>query len=438
MVLRVGGSRLSIETDLKRILTDAVSKVLDQSTFTEWLESEDELEEGHIGINNSFIFREDLKTRKNAKFLCVSLKKGEQPSGEGACLASNIKFNKKFTYVSPKDKNAAYEEIDTALASALDSFGKIPLILIGTITDNVKVEAKVDHKLFARMIVDPAQKELVTVNDNVVFVREAQDEEAIWNALEEAARTAKIADPPLPLDLQQPFAKALGQLRSESYALVTLPHSRKGSAADGLLDDIVKVLDHQIGEYSSSLAKCKKDPQKNAEDFNSVLRISYNFSSDATKILRLLISLCDLKPVLFWCTVAEWFALSECFQNLPWSKSIAKPSLPAYQGMIGGARNRSFHNLFPFSKTLKVPLDGIPLGAISLTFFTEYSGRTNSNRFEYQDQALIEAFTEFTRAGEKFVPFSFWVKNLEVMARTVELLRAIGVTLRCLARHKEV
>jgi hypothetical protein len=82
MALRVGGSRLSIETDLKRILMDAVSKVLGQSTFTEWLESEDELEEGHIGINNSFIFREDLKTRKNAKFLCVSLKKGEQPFGE--------------------------------------------------------------------------------------------------------------------------------------------------------------------------------------------------------------------------------------------------------------------------------------------------------------------------------------------------------------------
>jgi len=43
---------------------------------------------------------------------------------------------------------------------------------------------------------------------------------------------------------------------------VTLPHSRKGSTPDGLLDDIVRVLDHQIAEYSSSLAKCKKDPQK--------------------------------------------------------------------------------------------------------------------------------------------------------------------------------
>jgi hypothetical protein len=195
---------LSVETDLKRILTTAVSKVLDQSAFTDWLAGEDDFDDGHIGINNSFIFREDLKTRKNAKFLCVPLKKGEKPSGQQVRLASNIRFNAKFTYVSPKDKNAAFENIDTAVTSALHSFGKIPLILIGTIRDNVKVEAKVDHTLFARMILDPTQKELVTVKNNVVFVREAQDEEAIWNALEEATKEAKIAEPPLPLDLQQP------------------------------------------------------------------------------------------------------------------------------------------------------------------------------------------------------------------------------------------
>jgi hypothetical protein len=41
--------------------------------------------------------------------------------------------------------------------------------------------------------------------------------------------------------------------------------------------------------------------------------------------------------------------------------------------MIGGARNRNFYNLFPFSKILRVPLEGVPLGAISRrTFFPQY------------------------------------------------------------------
>ena len=427
---------MSVEADLKGLLTAGVLKVLDRTEFATWLANEDDFEEGHIGINNSLIFREELATIKNDKFLCVPLEKDGTPSGEKVCLASNIKFNTDFTYLSPKDKKAAYEKLDAALSAALASFGRIPFILIGTITDNVKIEARIDHKLFASMVLDPVQKDLVTLKGDVIFVREAQDEEAIWNALEEAASKAKIAEPPLPIDLQKPFAKTLGQLRSESYALLHLPKSAKDSGGGGLLDEIARVLDHQITEYSSSLTRFKAEPKKNAEDFNTVLRISYNFSGDATKILRLLISLSDLKPVLFWCTVAEWFALAECFKGLPWSKSTTKPSLGAYHTMIGGVRNRSFHNLFPFSKTLKVPLDGVPLGAISLTFFTEFAGRKNLNRFEYQDQALIEAFTEFTRAGEKFVPVSFWTKNLAVMSKTVELLRATGNALRTISSYK--
>jgi hypothetical protein len=89
------------------------------------------------------------------------------------------------------------------------------------------------------------------------------------------------------------------------------------------------------------------------KEFNRVLRISYNFSGDATKVLRLLISLADLKPVLFWCTVAEWFALSKSFQSLPWSKSTAEPSLGAYYTMIGGVRNRSFTTSFLFPRLLR-------------------------------------------------------------------------------------
>ena len=85
------------------------------------------------------------------------------------------------------------------------------------------------------MVLDPVQKDLVTLKGDVIFVREAQDEEAIWNALEEAASKAKIAEPPLPIDLQKPFAKTLGQLRSESYALLHLPKSAKDSGGGGLL-----------------------------------------------------------------------------------------------------------------------------------------------------------------------------------------------------------
>jgi hypothetical protein len=154
------------------------------------------------------------------------------------------------------------------------------LILVGTITDNVKVETKIDHKLFSHMILDPSQQQLATVNGDTVTIRDAQDEETIWDELERAAASAKIVEPPLPLDLQQPFAKALDQLRSEAYAVVTLPDSRGRRHDHALLSRITTVLDDQIAQYSVSLGKCKENPDKHADDFNNVLRISYNFSTE--------------------------------------------------------------------------------------------------------------------------------------------------------------
>jgi hypothetical protein len=425
--------RMSVAAEIRNLVVEGASSVLRHSEFKSWLDKEDDIMDGHVAINNSVLFREGLKTTKSTHFLCVPIKTKGNFDCDRICLASIIKFNNKFTHISPKDKKAAIDKFDPALAAELSSFGRIPLILIGSITDDVRVETPLGHDLFKTIVLDPTQKEIVTIDDEVLTIRDAQDEEAIWDALEQAVSDAKLIEPPLPLDLQQPFAKALKELRSESHAVVSIPKPTDKSKTKGLLDEIVHVLDRQIAEYSASLAKCKQD-SRNTEDFNNILRISYNFSSDATKILHLLMSLCDLKPVLCWCTVAQWFALSEAFQKLPWSKSTAKPSLPAYHSMIGGARNKSFHNLFPFSKTLKVPMEGFPLEAISLTFFSEFSGRTNANKFEYRDQALIEAFTEFTRAGEKFVPFSFWGKNLDVMSATVELLRATSSALRSLSK----
>ena len=171
------------------------------------------------------------------------------------------------TYISPKDKQATYEGLDTALTATLDSFGQLPFILIGTITDDVVIEAEVDHKPFGRMVLNPLQQELVTVEEEVVSVREAQDEEAIWEALEEAVRVAKIAEPPLPADHQKPFVKALGQLRSESYAVVHLPSSRKHAADGGLLWDIAKVLDSQIAEYSKSPREDQRETREKSRGF---------------------------------------------------------------------------------------------------------------------------------------------------------------------------
>ena len=58
-------------------------------------------------------------------------------------------------------------------------------------------------------------------------------------------------------------------------------------------------LDSQISEYEGIVSKIKSDKSVPSD----VLRIAYNFASDATTMISLLISICDLKPVVFWCTI---------------------------------------------------------------------------------------------------------------------------------------
>jgi len=266
---------MRVPTEIKKMVVREVASVFELEEFKKWSEVEDDFTEGHVAINNSLLFREGLKTNKNGKFLCIPVDVKGRLASDRACLASSIKLNKKFAYVSPKDKKAAFEKLDTVLSAELRSFGKIPFILIGTISDNVKIEAELGHKLFDRIILDPAQKELVTLNSETVSIRDAQDEEAVWNELEEIAAATKLLEPPLPLDLQQPSTKALMQLRSDSHAVVTLPDPQKKSAAKGLLNQIIDVLDRQIAEYSASLSRCGNDARSADETTSCVFPITF-------------------------------------------------------------------------------------------------------------------------------------------------------------------
>jgi hypothetical protein len=57
----------------------------------------------------------------------------------------------------------------------------------------------------------------------------------------------------------------------------------------------------------------------------------------------------------------------------------------------------------------------------------------NAEGFVYEDKALVEVLTEFTRAGEKAVSPQFWNRNLAVMQSTIDLLDGTSSALKLLA-----
>jgi hypothetical protein len=150
-------------------------------------------------------------------------------------------------------------------------------------------------------------------------------------------------------------------------------------------------------------------------------------------MMRLIISICDLKPIVLWCTLHSHFLLSEAFKSLPWTRSKYKASLKGYIDTIGDARNNAFHKLFPFRRALDVNLPEGSLRGPTLRIFSEFS-RKSENELTYQDKELVGVLTEFTRVSTIKVSHGFWQKNLEVMKQTRELLRNTGNALRLLHR----
>ncbi|MFZ0413740.1 MAG: hypothetical protein WAM15_02740, partial [Candidatus Acidiferrales bacterium] len=116
---------------------------------------------------------------------------------------------------------------------------------------------------------------------------------------------------------------------------------------------------------------------------------------------------------------------------LPWARSRYKASLASYEEIVGDARNRAFHRLFPFTKPIDVVLPGSALTDVRLRIFSEYS-KKKENELTYQDKEMVDLLREFTITREHSVPSGFWPRNDDVMRATIEVFEAVSRTLKLL------
>ncbi|GAH16366.1 unnamed protein product, partial [marine sediment metagenome] len=186
-----------------------------------------------------------------------------------------------------------------------------------------------------------------------------------------------------PEALRMPFQTAVKHLRKNSYLALQLP-STKEDISNTFLDLMVEAIRKQVEEYKTSLQIWGEDLDQDNQEFNNILRIAYKFSSDAVKLIKLLISICDLKPIILWMTIDAQIALVDAFKRIP-GLDKKKPNLIEYVALINGARNKAFHDLFPFQYTIEAQLDGVSLSAKRLRLFSPYTSKSK-NVFEYQDQ----------------------------------------------------
>jgi hypothetical protein len=421
---------------IEREVRGGVGSVLESSSFQTWLDSEELVAGDLIALNNSFVYRDTVKTRKHSDYLLLKVPGAKKLDKASLGLAPVSSFNVDFKVFSVKSRNLpAVKSLGVTVSEQVANLGTLVFVLIGEIDRNIECEAAIKHALLKEIRLRPMNRKDVAVGGDAVEIRSFRDLESVWSALEQEAVEQGLVEGRLPQDLESPLADAYERLQAEAYAMVKIPTANIKSIDGSILGHLAATLKKQSKEYEGSVKKCGKDGRQDSEALNNVLRIAYNFTSDAKAFIELIVSICDLKPVLLWMTIDEHFQLAEAFRRMPWVKSKKKPSLSLYAETVAGARNHAFHDLLPFDRSLHVDVGNVSLKARRLQLFSSYS-RKKDNLLEYEDQEIVNLLTEFTRAPESSVAFSFWERNLEVMRATEALVGATARALMTLRRAR--
>jgi hypothetical protein len=391
-----------------------------------WFKSQTLTENDVVLVNNSFVYR-DVNTVKSDKYLVFRISSNGEPEKE-PYIATWTRINLDFKLIKHNSSNLPnLLSLESEVNKEIKALGPLIFLLIGRVEDNVSLEQVLNHSSFDAVVWDPTLTDIARIDGSRILVRDTYDEETVFAHV---ASFFQDRGEQVPSGLRESFGVALDALQDQAVANLAIPIDTlpKGNS---MTDDIVEVLLEQKSNYEKALERCDGEPSKDPAAYNEILRISYNFASDASTFLRLIVSICDLKPIVLWGTISQHYRLSEAFRDLPWIRSRYKPSLKNYISTVADARNSAFHDLFPFRKSLNVLLPDTALQKVSLRFFSEHS-RKRDNQLIYQDKELVDVLLAFTRARDRRAPSRFWHKNAQVMDALIELFKSTGEFLKVL------
>lgn len=399
---------------LKTQIISEIANVTKTTSFKDWLNAEPLSTAGNqfVAINNSFIFRESIKTVKSVKYIGFDISPAKTFDTKKIFIVEGIEFNshfKLFTLTSNHKKI----KLEDAIKEELKEIGEVLYTIVGEIQDVNDISEPLSNTHFKKITLIPTLATDFQIVGDEIQIKDYSDRELIWTKIEAHCKTNSLD---ITDNLPGSIDKAITLFQNNAFSTLSLP-KKFNPATKYLLDKISMVIEDHLKTYEANISKIDTDPKAMIE----ILRISYNFVSDVNKLLALVINLCDLKPIILWLTISKYFNLDNKFKELPFGFSKKKASLSDYESVIKNARNKSFHQLFPFNKSLRFELDA--LEKVSVTIFSNH-GKKDGNKMTYKDQELYNLLRSFTRVNEQVVSKNFWIKNEDVMKAVHELINA--------------
>jgi hypothetical protein len=399
-------------------------------SFTKWFNSQKTTGNDIIIFNNSFVHREESRTNKNLKYLSYSISKSNQI--DKIFVYSVNRILNDFKIFSKEKISDDLSNIENVLNDELKNIGELVFILLGTIDEDVNFTNQINTNFLKTITYNPKFSSNLIDGDNLI-INDTSDEDEIWELITSYFRTSEFAAE-LTNDFKSEIGKKLDFIEDISYSKLILK-SISDNNSPTILESMLTILKEQLKEYEKSIYEYIESKKDDSKLFNNILRISYNFSTDASTLLKLIMSICDLKPIVLWGTILHHYNLSEAFKDLPWNRSNSKPSLKNYNNIIANSRNQAFHKIFPFKNSLNIELPNNSLKGATIRIFSKHS-KKKENQLSYDDKAMVDVLLDFTRTSEHKISFSFWEKNKIIMQLSIKLVEETNDFLKLIYSEK--
>lgn len=406
--------------DIKDIIKNELNEIITHLYFRDWLNDTNVQGNSLLMFNNSFLFRANFNTKKSVKYLSCVINPDKTIDLNQIIIVEGITMNKEFKIINRSAGNFTETTIENEITSQITNIGELVFVLVGKIEDTIEITRSFSNQIIKKIVLKPSQTEQIIFDANEVWLRDTIDRELIYN---EIVNHLNSVNSTIPNKLNEQVDKVLNDIDKDAYYKVTIP-TTFSNTEKYVLDRIVDIVNEHINTYQLHLPNISTDRHA----LNEILRISYNFVSDMTNLIELIINVCDLKPLILWMTVSKHFKLDYSFKNLPWGYSYTKPSLKTYEEVIKKSRNKTFHQLFPFQKTFELEISS-GLQDTKLRFFSDYTNK-NDNRLEFKDKKLADLLLNFTRVSEKTVSDNFWIENIAVMEAINNIFLATSQTIK--------
>jgi hypothetical protein len=283
-----------------------------------------------ICINNSFLNRKGfVSTTKNKKYLCFSnMDNGEEKNIFIGTLSKEMKtdfkvFKKEdFSEIiilneesKVKTEKRTWEEF---VKEEIENIGDLIFVLIGALKD-VPCEVNLNNtKKIKKIKYDPLYQ-ISKVDDgtscyainSLIYSEEIIDEILkIESADEENTSNEE--------NIKKAVLKGFEELVEKAHFRIDFLNSFDNIPnSNSLIKKMIMSFKKQKEKYILNLENYKSGSKKE-EALIELMRLSYAFADDAIKLLKVLVTIMDLKPLILWMLNYEFFSLIAKLKKIPY------------------------------------------------------------------------------------------------------------------------